>query len=367
MIKPRHTIKPRPSILKIPFYLSGASKLKKIKKPIKLSSNENPLGPTQKAIDAFVSVKNNLGTYPDSSHKRLRMAIAETHDIDENRIICGAGSDEIIHFLCQCYAGAGDEVIHTEHGFLMYKISALATGAKPVSVAESNRRADISKILGACNDRTKLIFLANPNNPTGTLISSNEINHLLNSIPEHTLLVLDGAYAEYIDNFDSGLSLSQTRDNLFILRTFSKMYGLASLRIGWGYGSEYIVNTLLRVRPPFNISLAAQESAAVAMMDTDYVESCRSKNLVLREKLTNELRNIGLNLDKSFANFVLARFPNSQVASLADDYLKENGILVRKMNDYNLASALRISVGTGSDCDRVVKSLKQFQGRIDAL
>ena len=360
-------IQPRPGILKIPLYESGGKSIKNFKNPIKLSSNENPWGPGQSAIAAFVNAQRSLSTYPDSSHSKLRRAIGRVNDIDENRVICGAGSDEIIHFLCQCYAGSGDEVIHTEHGFLMYKISALAAGAIPISVPESNRRANIHNILQACNERTKLIFLANPNNPTGTLISAEEVVELIDGIPRHTLLIMDGAYAEYIDKFDAGLTLAEKHHNLFVLRTFSKIHGLASLRVGWGYGAQNVIQTLLRVKGPFNISLAGQEAATAAVLDTDHVKSSRIKNLDQRDKLVKELRKIGISCDRSFTNFVLARFRNSSISAAVDEFLKVNGLIVRDTKNYGLKSALRISVGTAEDCEKVVSHLKQFQEDMDAV
>ena len=354
-------IKPRPGILKVPFYVAGAGSTRNFTDIIKLSSNENPRGPSRQAINAFLSVQKELGTYPDSNHKRLRAAIGQINNIDENRIICGAGSDEIIHFLCQCYAGQGDEVIHTEHAFLMYRIYALAMGATPISVPEIERRAEVSNILKACTKRTKLIFLANPNNPTGTLISSKEIMELVDSIPRHTLLVLDGAYAEYIEDFDPGLKLVDKKSNLFVLRTFSKIHGLASLRVGWGYGSADVVNALMRVKGPFNISSAAQESAIAAILDTDYVKKCRLENIVQRDKLANELKKIGISSDHSFGNFILMRFPNSRIATSVNAFLKENGLIVRNMDNYGLRSALRVTVGTPSDCKTFLDTLKKYK------
>jgi histidinol-phosphate aminotransferase len=223
MKKTESKITPKPGILSIPIYVGGKSKSKGMRKPIKLSANENPYGPSPHAIKAFLSAKESLAVYPDSAHNILRKAIAEVMGIDSNKIICGAGSDEIIQLLCQCYAGQDDEVIHTEHGFAMYRISALAAGANPIEVAEINRHADISAIIRACNKKTKLIFLANPNNPTGTFIDNDQINSLANSIPEHTLLVLDGAYAEYIENFDAGVQLLRKK-TMFLLHELSQKF-----------------------------------------------------------------------------------------------------------------------------------------------
>jgi histidinol-phosphate aminotransferase len=367
MIKSDSKIIPRPGILSAPLYVGGKSKIDNIKQPIKLSANENPYGPSPKAVSAFTSVKNSLALYPDSGHLILRRAIAEIYGLDENRVICGAGSDEIIHFLCQCYAGIGDEVIHTEYGFAMYKISALTMGATPVAVKEVQRRADISNIINASNEKTKLIFLANPNNPTGTMLSAEEIELLADSIPKHTLLVLDGAYAEYIENFDAGVKLLETKRNIFITRTFSKIYGLGALRVGWGYGSEPIIDALRRVKGPFNISSAAQEAAKAAILDIDYVKRCRDYNYMLREKLALNLQRINIPSDQSFGNFILARFSDKDTALSADRFLLENGLIVRNVTNYGLKSALRITVGTSSDCEKVVHTLTNFQENMNAI
>ena len=360
-------IEPRQGILSIPKYISGKSGLGRLDNPIKLSANENPYGPSKKAIEVFVQSQNNLGVYPDSNHEALRYAIADVMGINERQIICGAGSDELINFLCQCYASDGDEVIHSAHGFAMYRISTLTVGATPVSVPEINRHADISKIIKACNERTKLIFLANPNNPTGTFIDIAELNKLVDSIPRHTLLVLDGAYAEYIEKFDSDIELVDRRQNVFITRTFSKIHGLGSLRVGWGYGPKNIIEALQRVKGPFNISGVGQEVAAAAIKDIEYVDKCRRDNLNLRESLASDLKRINIQTDRSFANFLLLRFPNNNLAKLANEFLYRNGILVRDVSNYGLENCIRISIGTSSDCEQVLGYLTKFQENNHAI
>ena len=367
MISINNKIIPKPGILSIPKYVGGKNRSDGFDQPIKLSANENPYGPSPRAIKAFLSAKGSLGVYPDGDHSDLRKAIAEVMVIDSDKIICGAGSDEILHFLCQCYAGQDDEVIYTEHGFAMYRISALAVGAKPIEVLENNRHADIPAIIKACNNKTKLIFLANPNNPTGTFIEPDEINKLAKSIPDHTLLVIDGAYAEYIKDFDSGLRLAEERDNVFITRTFSKIYGLGSLRVGWGYGPKNVIDALKRVKGPFNLSTAAQVAATAAIRDTEYVHKCREDNLRLREYLSLELKKINIHSDRSFANFLLLQFFDSNVANSADKYLNKNAIIVRNVSNYKLESYLRISVGTSNDCKKVIEILKNFQEERNAI
>ena len=354
-------ITPKPGVLSIPIYIGGKSGSNLVDKPIKLSANENPNGPSVKAIEAFKQSQVNLGSYPDSNHMALRSSIAEVMGIDAKRIICGAGSDEIIYFLCQCYAGKGDEVIHTEHGFAMYRISALTVGATPISVQEKNRHANISAILKACNERTKLIFLANPNNPTGTFINDKELIKLAEGIPKHTLLVLDGAYAEYIENFDGGIQLVDGRNNVFMTRTFSKIHGLGSLRIGWGYGPEYVIDALRRVKGPFNISSVGQQVATAAINDMEYVKNCQKENFKLREQLASELNKINIPSDPSFTNFLLLRFSSANLAKLADEFLAKKGMLVRNVRNYGLENCLRVSIGRSKDCEQIVTNLKEFQ------
>ncbi len=361
MANSNRMIRPRQGILSIPLYIGGKSKSKLMANPMKLSANENPYGPSDKAVEVFMQCQKNLGVYPDGNHTALRNAIADTMRIDEKRIICGAGSDELINFVCQCYATRGDEVIHTEHGFAMYRISSLVVGATPVPVPEINRHADIDGIIRACNDHTKIIFLANPNNPTGTLIKSADLNKLIDRIPEHILLVLDEAYAEYIENFESGLKLVDTKSNVFVTRTFSKIYGLGSLRVGWGYGPGHVIEALQRVKGPFNISSVGQEVATAAIKDQEYVEKCRQENLDLKLHLADALHKINIPSDPSFTNFLLLRFSNCRVAKLADEFLQINGILVRNVSNYGLENGLRVSIGTSSDCEKVIKTLTEFQ------
>ncbi|TMV58809.1 aminotransferase class I/II-fold pyridoxal phosphate-dependent enzyme, partial [Thioclava sp. BHET1] len=253
-----NAIRPQPGIMEIALYEGGQSHVAGVANVVKLSSNENPFGPSEKARDAFLRTVHQLHRYPSTDHAALRTAIAEVHGLDAERIICGVGSDEIITFLCQAYAGKGDEVIYTEHGFLMYKISALAVGATPVQVPERERTTDVDAILAACTKKTRLVFLANPNNPTGTMIGLGEVARLAEGLPPQAILVLDGAYAEYVQGYDGGAALVEARSNVVMTRTFSKIYGLGGLRIGWGYGPKEIVDVLSRIRGPFNLSTTQQ-------------------------------------------------------------------------------------------------------------
>lgn len=354
-------IAPQPGIMEISLYQGGASHVDGRENVVKLSSNENPLGPSPAAVDAYRAGARALHRYPSSDHAELRGAIAQVYGLDSERIICGAGSDEIISFLCQAYAGPDTEVIHTEHGFSMYRISALGAGATPVEVPERERVTDVDAILAACTDRTRLIFIANPNNPTGTMISAGEIARLAAGIPEQCLLVLDGAYAEFVDGYDGGAALVDARENVVMTRTFSKLYGLGGLRVGWGYGPAAVIDVLNRLRGPFNINHAALAAAQAAVLDVAYANKCRAENARMRTWLAAALVELGVPSDVSCANFILARLHDPQEAAAVDDYLKSQGLIVRPVAGYNLPHCLRITVGDESACRRVVHAIRQFK------
>ncbi|QCO56369.1 histidinol-phosphate transaminase [Pseudorhodobacter turbinis] len=356
-------IQPQPGIMDIALYEGGAATVAGKSNTIKLSSNENPAGPSDKAKEAFARSVHQLHRYPSTDHAALRLAIGQTHGLDPDRVICGVGSDEIIHFLCQAYAGPGDEVLFTEHGFLMYRISAMAAGATPVEVCERERTTDVAALLAACNERTKLVFIANPNNPTGTMISEAEIAQLADGLPPQAILVLDGAYAEYVDGYDGGLSLVEARENVVMTRTFSKIYGLGGLRIGWGYGPKAIIDVLNRIRGPFNLSNTQLETAEAAVGDQDYVARCRAENARLRIWLAEALATLGIPSDTSLANFILARFASAEEAEACDMHLRSEGLIVRRVASYKLPHCLRITVGDESACRRVVHAVAQFKGR----
>ena len=355
-------IHPQPGILDIALYEGGKSNVAGVANAVKLSSNENPFGPSDKAKDAFQRSIHSLHRYPNTDHANLRQAIGEVHDLDPARIICGAGSDEIITFLCQAYAGPKDEVVFTEHGFLMYRISSMAVGATPVEVAERERTADVDAILAACNRRTKLVFIANPNNPTGTMISPADMQRLAEGIPPQAILVIDGAYAEYVDGYDGGAALIDARDNVVMTRTFSKIYGLGGLRIGWGYGPAEIMGVLNRIRGPFNLSTSQLDAAEAAVRDRDHVNRCRSENTRLRHWLAEALAALGVPSDTSLANFVLARFADAAEAEACDAFLQKQGLIVRRVSGYKLPHCLRITIGDESSCRRVAHAMAQFKG-----
>ena len=355
-------IRPQPGILDIALYEGGKAHVAGVANAVKLSSNENPFGPSDRAKDAFQRTVHSLHRYPSTDHAPLREAIAEVHGLDPARIICGVGSDEIITFLCQAYAGPKDEVVFTEHGFLMYRISALAVGATPVEVPERERTTDVDAILAACNRRTKLVFIANPNNPTGTMISMAEVERLAAGLPKQAILVLDGAYAEYVDGYDGGAALVDARPNVFMTRTFSKIYGLGGLRIGWGYGPKAIIDVLNRIRGPFNLSTTQLEVAEAAVRDQDWVAKCRAENSRMRHWLAEALAELGVPSDTSMANFVLARFASEEEASACDAFLQSQGLIVRRVAGYKLPHCLRITIGDEASCRRVAHAVAQFKG-----
>jgi len=354
-------ITPQPGILDIALYQGGQSKIAGRTDVVKLSSNENPFGPSEAARAAFARSAATLHRYPSTDHAELREAIGEVHGVDPARVICGVGSDEVITFLCQCYAGPGDEVIHTEHGFSMYRISALAAGAAPVEVPERDRTVDADAILAACTERTRLVFIANPANPTGTMVDADAVTRLAERLPDQALLVLDGAYAEFVGGFDGGIALVEARDNVVMTRTFSKIYGLGGLRIGWGYGPGEVIDVLNRVRGPFNLSQTQLETAEAAVRDTAYTDYCRAENARMRDWLTEALNAVGVATDRSFANFVLARFADPAEAEACDAFLKDNGLIVRKVAGYKLPAALRITVGDETACHRVADAMARFK------
>ncbi|ABL69510.1 histidinol-phosphate transaminase [Paracoccus denitrificans] len=353
------TIAPQPGIMEISLYEGGASKVAGVENVVKLSSNENPFGPSDKAREAMIRAAHGLHRYPNTDHAGLRGAIGEVHGLDPDRIICGVGSDEIIHFLCQAYAGPGTEVLFTEHGFLMYRISAHAAGAIPVQVAERDRVTDIDALIAGATPRTRLIFVANPNNPTGTMVGLPELERLARAVPQ-AILVVDAAYAEYVGDYDGGAELATRLPNVFMTRTFSKIYGLGGLRVGWGYGPREIVDVLNRIRGPFNLSNVALEGAEAAMRDREHIARCQAENARMRAWLAEALAEKGVPSDTSCANFILARFADAETAGACDEYLKTQGLIVRRVAGYGLPHCLRITIGDEASCRRVAHVIGQY-------
>ena len=357
-------LKPQPGIMKIDLYEGGKSHVDGIENILKLSSNENPFGPSEAAKDALVRASHGLHRYPSTDHGALRAAIGDVWGLDPARIICGNGSGEILMMIAQAFAGTGDEVLFTEHGFAMYPIYANANGAKPVVVAERDRVVDVDALLAACTKKTKLCYVANPANPTGTMIGEADLARLADGLPDGAVLVIDGAYAEYVEGYDACASLADSRENVIMTRTFSKIYGLGGLRIGYGYANQQIVDILMRIRGPFNLSAPALAAAEAAMRDIAHTEKCRTDNAKQREWMAGALAEIGLPSDTSTANFILVRFGSEDAAKACNDHLSGLGILVRYVGGYGLPNCLRITVGDEASCRRVVHAIGQFKGAV---
>ncbi|MGD9783185.1 MAG: histidinol-phosphate transaminase [Hyphomicrobiaceae bacterium] len=357
---------PRPGVLDIEAYVPGESKLPSGVKPAKLSSNETPLGPSPKAVEAYKAAAADLERYPDGQATALRTAIAQRYGLDASRIVCGAGSDEILTMLAHAYLGPGDEAIYTEHGFLVYRIAILACGATPVVAPERDLKTDVDAILTCVTDKTRVVFIANPNNPTGTYIPIDEVRRLRAGLRPDILLVLDGAYAEFVqkNDYEAGLELVATTDNTVMTRTFSKIHGLASLRIGWGYCPAAVADALNRIRGPFNLSAPAIAAGAAAIADSAHVEKAVAHNARWLPWLEAEIGGLGLVVTPSVANFILIAFPRDagRTARDADAFLKQKGIILRMVGAYGLGHCLRMTIGTEEENRRVVAALAEFMG-----
>ncbi|MEQ1864232.1 MAG: histidinol-phosphate transaminase [Micropepsaceae bacterium] len=360
-------MKPVPGILDIAPYIGGRAEAPGLARVHKLSANESPLGPSPKAIEAFKSASDSLNIYPDGGAAELRAAIAETFDLSADRIVCGNGSDEILHLLPQIYAGPGDDVLYSEHGFLVYKIAALAASATPVSVPEPDLVTDIDALLKRATAKTKIVFLANPNNPTGSYNTGADLRRLRAGLPKECLLVIDAAYAEYVsrNDYDSGIELAATTENTVMTRTFSKIYGLAALRVGWAYGAEPIVDALNRVRGPFNVSTAAQAAAVAALRDRAHVERSAAHNAKWLPWLAERITATGLKVRSSVGNFLLIEFDatGKKTAAAADKFLMEQGVILRGVAAYGLPNCLRITVGTEDGNKAAVQALENFMSQ----
>lgn len=362
----KSALRPKPGIDQIDPYVPGESALADGQVPIKLSSNETPLGPSPKAIKAMRAIADSLALYPDGGANALRAAIAKRYGLNTNHLVCGAGSDELLSLLANAYLGAGDEAIFTEHGFLVYRIVILANGATPVVAPETNYTTDVDAILARVTPRTRMVFLANPNNPTGTYIPFDEVRRLREGLRDDILLVLDAAYAEYVrrNDYEAGLELVATSDNTVMTRTFSKIHGLAALRLGWMYGPAHVVDTLNRIRGPFNVSSVALAAGAESIADVAHEDSSVAHNETWLAKFSETIPSLGLSMTPSVANFVLVHFDSEgkKSAAAAEAHLKSNNIIVRRVNGYGLPNSLRISLGTDSDNEAVLAALKGFMG-----
>ena len=358
---------PKPGVMDISPYVGGDSGLDGFDRVIKLSSNEGAFGPSPKAASAYRDIAETLHLYPDGGMTDLRHAIGDMHGLDAERIVCGAGSDEIISLLCQAYAGEGDEVLYSQYGFLMYNISAMAAGATPVTAPEINLTADVDALLAAVTDRTRILFLANPNNPTGTYLPISEVSRLRDGLRDDVLLVIDAAYAEYVtrEDYSEGNALVDAGDNVIVTRTFSKMHGLGGARLGWAYGPANVIDVLNRIRGPFNVNSAALVAGAAAIRDREFTEKVRQHNLKWLAWTREQFLELGLEVTDSVGNFLLVCFGAhpERTAQDADAALKANGIIVRGMAGYGLPDCLRITVGLEEDMRAVVDVLRKFMGK----
>ncbi|MBV9457102.1 MAG: histidinol-phosphate transaminase, partial [Bradyrhizobium sp.] len=336
------------------------------RKVFKLSANETPFGPSPKAKEAYKRAIENLEDYPEGTSRVLREAIGRAFGLDPDRIICGAGSDEILNLLAHTYLKHGDEAISTTHGFLVYPIATMANGGKNVVAAEKDFTADVDAILSAVTPKTKLVWLANPNNPTGTYIPFDEAKRLRAGLPSHVVLVLDAAYADYVsrNDYELGIELVATTDNTVVTHTFSKIHGLAALRVGWMFGPAHIVDAVNRIRGPFNVSTPAMLAAAAAIEDTAHQEMSKLHTEKWRNWLTEEISKLGLKVTPSVANFVLIHFPTEKgkTSDEADAFLTKRGLVLRALKNYKLPHALRMTIGTEEANRLVVEGLREFMG-----
>ena len=360
-------IEPRAGILDIQPYKPGAADAPGVANPAKLSSNENALGCSLKAVGAFEAAASRLHRYPDGGASRLRDAIASEEGLDAGNIVCGTGSDEILQLLGRAYLNPGDKVVQSQYGFLVYRLVAMQSCARLVSAPERGYTTDVDAVIAAAGDDTRIVFIANPNNPTGTYISGAEVRRLREALPPTTLLVLDAAYAEFVDadDYDSGMALARERDDVIVTRTFSKIHGLAGLRLGWGYGSKAIIDVLNRVRGPFNVNLPAIEAGAAAIADRDFMQRSAQHNATWIDYLRQQLGGLDLEVTPSVCNFVLVHFPQTagKTAAEADAFLTRQGLIVRGVTPYGLPDSLRITVGKEADNRRLVDALTEFMGR----
>jgi histidinol-phosphate aminotransferase len=354
---------PRPGVLEISPYTQGASEVRGITDPIKLSSNESSFGPSSAALDAYRKAVATLHRYPDGNQTALREAIAEVFDLNAANIVCGNGSDELIQLVTRAFVGEGDEVLVSEYSFEMYRIHALAQGADVVVAPENEDRVDVDALLARVNEKTRLLPLANPNNPTGTYVSVDEIRRLHAGLPGNVVLLLDGAYAEYViaADYDAGADLVLTNENVVMTRTFSKIFGLSALRIGWAYMPDGMLDAVRRIRTPFNANGPAMATAAAAVSDTAHTDMIRLHNARSMENIYRRLSALGLQVVPSVTNFYLIRFPDSSgiTASEADQRLRAAGIIPRPVSGDN-DPELRITVGSDEENEAVLSVFESF-------
>ena len=355
---------PRPGVMDIEAYVPGKSAAAPGVKVYKLSSNETPLGASPAAIKAFASLSDRLELYPDGSSTRLREAIGARYGLDPARIVCGSGSDELLSLITNAYIGPGDEGIFTTHGFLVYKIAIMAAGGVPVVAAEKNLTTDVDAILAKVTPRTKIVYLANPNNPTGTYIPFDEVKRLHAGLPKHVVLVLDAAYAEYVrrNDYASGIELVATSENVVMTRTFSKIYGLAMVRLGWCYAPAGIIDALNRIRGPFNVNGPTLEAGIAALNDEEHLAKALDHNDRWLPLLTAEIEKLGIKVTPSVGNFLLLHFPQTagKTAKDAEAFLSSQGLILRAVGAYGLPDCLRLTIGSDEANQTFLKKLSSF-------
>lgn len=348
------------SILQIKPYKPGEGKAEESGAIAKLSANENPLGCSPDAISAINRTSGFLNRYPDGGSVVLRNALSTQYDIPKDNIVCGAGSDEVINLLITAFTAPGDEVLYSEHGFLMYKIYALAHGAVPIVAAEKNYVADIESLLGAVTNKTRIVFLANPNNPTGTYLTYSKLKEFRERLADNILLVIDAAYAEYVerDDYEDGLALVREFDNVVMTRTFSKLYGLASLRLGYAISTVEICDILNRIRGPFNVNLLSQAAGIAALEDDEFVQKSKDYNNQSIKFFTENLTNLGFETLPTVANFIL--FKAGDKANELVEFMQEQNINIRNVAAYNLPEYVRVTFGTTDENHRFFTALEEF-------
>jgi len=359
------TLAPKPGVMDVHPYVPGRSEAAGAARTYKLSSNESPFGPSPKAVAAYESAEPALGLYPEGSACILRDAIAEHFGLNPDRIVCGNGSDEVLHLLANSYVRPEDEVVFSAHAFSLYKIATLANSATPVEIPEPQLKLDVDAVLARVGSRTRIVFVANPNNPTGSYVSASEMRRLHTGLPDSSLLIIDAAYSEYVSqkDYEPGIGLVDASDNVIMTRTFSKAYGLAGIRIGWAYCPQGVADVLNRVRAPFNVNIAAQKTAVAALQDRAFVEQAIRHNETWRAWLIGEIRklgNAGVRVDNSVANFVLIHFADAKRANEADRFLMSRGIITRGCASYGLPQCLRLTVGSEEANRAAVAALSEF-------
>lgn len=353
---------PRPGIMKIAPYVPGKDSVDGKEPVAKLSSNEGALGPSPKAMAAYAKAANEMHRYPDGGSEKLRAAIGRHYGLDPRRIVCGCGSDELINLLVRAYCGPGDELLYSQYGFLMYPINALGVGATPVAAPEKDYRADVDALLAKVTNKTRVVAIANPNNPTGSYITKDDVRKLQAGLPKNVLLIIDAAYSEYVsrNDYESGVELVDQAENVVMTRTFSKIYGLGGLRLGWMYAPAAVIDVMRRLRQPFNVNLAAQAAGIAALGDIAHTDASRTNNDIWLPWFAAEMSKLGLKPLPSVGNFVTVGFGTKERAAAANDWLMKDGLIPRMVAGYGLPEFLRITVGTEAEMKMVRDSLAKF-------